>query len=422
MRSSLFLILLIIVFDAFTQSLQGIVISDETEEPLPFATISFHGTTLGTVSNKNGDFILQVPEGLSGFKLEVSYLGYETKTLTINNANQKIIIRLKEKVVQLDNLIVTPLSPTDYIKRAVKKIPQNYARNPYGSQGYYREFFVENGDFINGVEGVFRSYFPSSVDTVDNQHQLILYRQVDDLRNIAFAKRWIDKRQEKEIKKAARKDEEPEDFDLTNEIRNGFGGPDNILTMDLSNGDEDCLDSTQFNKFRYELANGITYRGRDLLVINFETKRIVDHTRQKGRIYIDLETDAFVAIDYEGEAVVPAIIRPLLFTFGLKVENPQFVKKVRYQLVGDHWFPENFQWSVDVNLVKRYTFHPNDKSHFFIEQLFKVNEIDLKQTTEIPEDKWFDGQKKMEEQVFPISGVSWEQMNTLIPESEAANR
>ncbi len=399
------------------RAINGRVLSAADGEPLPFATLSFKGTSQGTITNKEGMFTLLIPEEYAEGVLLVSYLGYEAKEVPLGTDVRTLTIQLDEAILQLDDIIVTPLAPTEYIKRAVRKIPQNYASKPFGTLGYYRESFVENDYFINGSEGIFKSYYPAYLDTLKNQHQLLLYRQASDLRDMEFAERWLDKRMEKEQKKAKKKGEEPEEFDVSEEIREGFGGPDNILSMDLSEGDEDCLDSTQFNKFRYEFDNGVKYYGKDLLVIKFETKRVVDHTRQEGKIFIDIESDAIVALEYEGEAVIPVVVRPILFAFGLGIENPQFVKKIRYQPVGEYWYPENFQWHVNMNLVKRYMFHKNDKSDFFIEQLFKINNIQTNDPSEVPEDHRFKGRDKMADQVYNPGHLKWEDVDTLLPDS-----
>ncbi len=224
------------------------------------------------------------------------------------------------------------------------------------------------------------------------------------------------KKEVKKRKKALKKGKDYEETNITNEIREGFGGPETILGIDLTKNEEPCLDSTLFKKFRYSFANGVSYQDRQLLVINFETKGKVDHTRQKGQIFIDIQTDAIVAVEYSGVLVVPAVIRPILFVFGLVIDNPTFEKKVRYQLVDELWYPENFQWFVDVQIKKKYIFKKNEASRFYGEQVFKVNQANTTNPMEIPEDKRFDAEKPMNDQQYPDEKTTWNNVNALKPE------
>ena len=76
----------------------GIVI-DEEDSPIPFANIIFKGSTKGTISNENGKFYL---ESENAFKeLEVSFVGFETKTIGLEASNMDLKIVLTEEKNQL---------------------------------------------------------------------------------------------------------------------------------------------------------------------------------------------------------------------------------------------------------------------------------------------------------------------------------
>ncbi|MCZ6693761.1 MAG: carboxypeptidase-like regulatory domain-containing protein [Bacteroidetes bacterium] len=390
----------------------GTVRDQETKQPLAFATIGLKGLSFGTISNSQGEFTLRIPKNLTDSIIVVSYLGYKSKEIAVSFKDQ-INVELTPHQIQLDELVIRPLSPTDYIKKAVKKYPDNYPSNPFQTKAYYREKFLENGNVVHISEGVFKSYYPSFQDTLKNQHQLLLFRQADDIYDIAFMNDWIEKKEAKKKKKALKKGKEYEETNITNEIREGFGGPETILGIDLTKNEEPCLDSTLFKKFRYSFANGVSYQERQLLVINFETKGKVDHTRQKGQIFIDIQTDAIVALEYSGVLVVPAFIRPILFVFGLEIENPTFEKKVKYQLVDELWYPENFQWFVNLQIKKKYIFKKNEKSRFYGEQVLKVNQANTTNPMEIPEDKRFDAEKPMNDQQYPDDETTWNNVNAL---------
>lgn len=55
--------------------MRGKVLYKNSKEPLPGATIVANGTTVGTVTNEKGDFVLSVPQ--SAKTISVSFIGYE---------------------------------------------------------------------------------------------------------------------------------------------------------------------------------------------------------------------------------------------------------------------------------------------------------------------------------------------------------
>lgn len=398
-----------------TQSLtlSGTIIDAKTREPLPFATVGFKNNAIGTVSNGVGYFELKVPGQLSEGLILISYLGYTSVTMAASSFKPDMIITLKPTVLQLDELVIRPLTPEDYIKRVVKNFSNAYASMPFGTTAYYREKFMENENYLGLTEGVFLSYYPGYLDTLKNQHQLLLYREVEDPSEVQFMHETFAKKEEKKKRKAQKKGETYEEDEKTSMFEDTFGGPDNILQMDITKELEPFLDSTFFHKFKYSYGTPVTYRDRELLVILFESKGKVDHVKRKGKIYIDLETDAIASISYEGEAVIPIVVDPLLLAFGLTLSNPIFTKELRYQLVEDKWYPEYFYIHGDVRIKKIHFFDPNEKSLFQFEQLFKVSDLHVTPEQEIPEKKRFNGDKPLEEQVFNDANLSWGEINSV---------
>jgi iron complex outermembrane receptor protein len=83
------------------QSVSGTV-TDESGLPLPGATVLVKGTTLGTVTDLDGKFTLEVGEAAI---LQISYVGYLSKAVAING--QSIFqIQLEPDATQLDELVV----------------------------------------------------------------------------------------------------------------------------------------------------------------------------------------------------------------------------------------------------------------------------------------------------------------------------
>ena len=84
-------------------TLSGKVVDEKTEKGLPGAVIKIKGTTHQVISDEAGNFAFKTGQKLP-YTLVVSYVGYETLELIAEDA--KITIRLKNKFVEQDEIVV----------------------------------------------------------------------------------------------------------------------------------------------------------------------------------------------------------------------------------------------------------------------------------------------------------------------------
>lgn len=101
------LLLSIIFVHAQQISIKGIVIDKKLNEPIigaSVSSVSVQGTTIGTVTNLEGNFSLKnVPKGSV---LTVSYIGYTSQNITINGNQTTFKIEMSEDTKTLDEVVV----------------------------------------------------------------------------------------------------------------------------------------------------------------------------------------------------------------------------------------------------------------------------------------------------------------------------
>src|ERR1700709_362611 len=89
MRKYLMALMIFLSQAAFSQSdnfvTNGKVFDSATQQPLAGASVFCQNTTIGTITNSEGSFAMRLPKG--GYDLVISYTGYETQDLHINNSN-----------------------------------------------------------------------------------------------------------------------------------------------------------------------------------------------------------------------------------------------------------------------------------------------------------------------------------------------
>ncbi len=121
--------------------LQGKVVDAESGELLPYANILIEKAGTGTISNNSGDFDFKIQGRYAGSEVQFSFLGYESQKLEIPFTNKnKLTIKLIPKPYTLADIFVLPNGneAVDIVKRAVKNIKRNYARNTFQMEAFYR--------------------------------------------------------------------------------------------------------------------------------------------------------------------------------------------------------------------------------------------------------------------------------------------
>ncbi|MBI9066766.1 MAG: TonB-dependent receptor [Salinivirgaceae bacterium] len=84
------------------KTISGIVLDGNSGEPLPGATVFITGTTVGTISDFDGNFSLNYSQGVT---LSVSFIGYITQEITLGD-QKNINVKMLPDVTQLDELVV----------------------------------------------------------------------------------------------------------------------------------------------------------------------------------------------------------------------------------------------------------------------------------------------------------------------------
>ena len=108
-RIILFLLLLFFsLSSAWAQKTITGKVVDQNGSPVLGATIAVKGTTHGTISDENGVYHLNLPSGVQGDTIVVSFLGMKTENLPIGN-NSKIDVTLLEDDVDVEEVVVTAL-------------------------------------------------------------------------------------------------------------------------------------------------------------------------------------------------------------------------------------------------------------------------------------------------------------------------
>lgn len=124
------------------EELRGKIVDFTTFEPIESASIYVMNTTVGTVSNVDGKFSLNVPTKYANDTLVISSIGFKSfKSLVSEFVNDEDIF-LEEDIASLDEILLVaetrPKTGNDIMLRAIEELEDNMPEMGYIQKGFLR--------------------------------------------------------------------------------------------------------------------------------------------------------------------------------------------------------------------------------------------------------------------------------------------
>lgn len=336
--------------------LKGKVIDTETEKPVVFATVFLSGSSIATVSNMDGEFILKIPKDQASGRISFSHLGYENTTMNATAfAQGNVLIKLKSVTMPIDEVIVRSIDPETLILTALDKIRDNYNNAPEMQTSFYREAVKQNRRYVSVSEAVLDIYKAPYKTTFDND-RLKIYKG----------------RKSRDVKK------------MDTLLVKLQGGPRTSLMLDLVKHPGDILDREVFEFYEFELAGITSIDNRETYIIRFDQRVDVEYPLYSGNIYIDVETNAFSGMDFSlserGLEYAPEyFVRKKPANLNIDVLGGHYL--VRYRKDQDNWYLNYVRSELDIDTKwKRKLF----KSKFSLMLEMAVTDRDMKNIERFP--------------------------------------
>jgi len=256
--------------EPLAKTYSGTVIDAETRDPIVFANVYLVGSSLGTVTNADGEFIIKVPSTETSKELGFSYLGYQNYVVALSDLKEENnVIRLTASVVAIDEATIRSSDPIELINLAQNNIRNNFSVEPWRLVGFYRETVKENRNYVMVAEAVLDVYKSS-------------YRNDFDFDRVAIFK--------------GRKSGEVTKMDTINFKLQG--GPKTSFLLDLVKNPGGILSEEYIEYYDFRFAGFATIDDRDNYVIEFDQKDNIEMSLYKGKIYIDAGNMAFSRFEF----------------------------------------------------------------------------------------------------------------------------
>ena len=144
LQYSIFLIFLFVVNQFQAQEISAKVIDSKTKAPVPFATIKT-AENKGVISNDEGSFVVNANLVENG-EIEISCMGYESKTFSLAELENKAVVSLDPAINQLETVFLSSNKPN--VDSIIARVNRNYKTN-YSLENLNYQFFQRQTSFAD---------------------------------------------------------------------------------------------------------------------------------------------------------------------------------------------------------------------------------------------------------------------------------
>jgi hypothetical protein len=106
--------------------IEGQVVNQETGDPIAYANVGIPGKYIGVATNQKGVFTLKLPAGTSSDTLQISTIGFTTKTLKVSvfNEQNNQTVSLQPKTYELNSITVSDTEDweTEWVGKKIKPV------------------------------------------------------------------------------------------------------------------------------------------------------------------------------------------------------------------------------------------------------------------------------------------------------------
>jgi len=326
--------------------------------PIESASIYIKNTTIGTISNTDGKFVLIIPERYANDTLVISSIGFKSLKTLVSEFDNTVDVFLEEDVASLDEIILIanprPTTGNDIVLRAIEELEDNLPTNPYLQKGFVRhkernkkqyKWLIESAitlydsSYASGAEDnlkinvdeLRKSYDLREVDSVFAYYSYLKYNTKNF--NIKSKNIIRDTIKTSSLIKAIRWNDE-----RINGLEHLFKGRLNLLRN--SNIEQALFGDRMLDKHQFELDTVLVDDGRKLYKIRISkskdfvglnTKNIYNEGYEaNGWLYIYWDNYAFKKIEYELVAASDAQKRRSKSLFNSKINHKLIVTYMEY--------------------------------------------------------------------------------------------
>ncbi len=368
--------------------IRGHIYDNENKAAIPYATIGIVEENIGTVTNKDGFFLLKIPDSLIGTSLVISHLGYMSQRFPVQLLNkQQVDFYLDRRVISIQEVIIRYIDPDLLIEKAMEQRKMNNAIEPVYLTTFYREGVQKNNAFTSYSEAVFKVYkSPFGESEYADQVKLMKSRKFQD-------------------------SGPPDTVSLKLKA-----GVQSALQLDIVKCIPGFLDQTPPVEYTHKYSDLVSYNDRDAYAITFMQNADLKKALYIGTVYIEKDGFAILGADFE---INPEYIDNAATDLVLKKSRRLIVKlkkinySVSYMLFNGRYYIGHARCDIEVTTRLR---HRLSTDHFNTFLELATCNIDTAGVVKFPKQEILKPGVVFSDQPYNNDDAFWGDFNFITPE------
>lgn len=252
-------------------TVSGVVKDKQNRKTLEYVNVSIPGSSVGTVTNADGEFSLKIEDAGEVPALEISHIGYRNNKIHLDKAHlSDLKIYLTPHANMLNEIVIYANNPRFIVEEALRKVPANYSDKNNLLTGFYRETVQKGRRYINISEAlidVFKTPYNDRTVNRDRTEVLkgrrLLSQKSSDTLGVKLA-----------------------------------GGPTLSIYLDVVKNEDALLDMETLHYYEFFMEEPVHIDNRLQFVIGFRPRVVLPYALYYGKLYIDREKLSFTRAEF----------------------------------------------------------------------------------------------------------------------------
>ncbi|MGM9796806.1 MAG: carboxypeptidase-like regulatory domain-containing protein [Parabacteroides sp.] len=252
-------------------TISGVVKDKQTKKRLGYVNLSVPGTSVGTITNEEGEFSIKVRNSLQAAQVEVSHIGYFNDLIKVEGKNlSDYTVWLEPNTNSLAEVIVRADDPRAIVKEALSKVGDNYVATGNMLTGFYRETAQKGRRYINISEAII------------------------DIYKTPYANRNVD-RDRVQIYKGRKLLSQKVSDTLAIKL---LGGPNLSVYLDVVKNPNLLFSPETLPYYAFRMEESTMLNDRPHYVISFAPAYVLPYALYYGKLFIDKERLSFSSAEF----------------------------------------------------------------------------------------------------------------------------
>ena len=281
---------------------KGTILDSKSKDELIYASISVSGTSISTISNREGKFAIKIPKENPNASLIISYLGHQNRIVPLKDLKpEKNVVYLEPSNTILDEVVVRLQDAKTIFSGFLNKRVQNYGVDPLQMTGFYRETIKKRRNYVSLSESIIQIEKQPFSDISQDQINLFKGRKNADYTKLDTL-----------------------NFKLQ-------GGPFSALYIDIVKYPTNIFSEDAFDLYDFNLDDITQINGNQVLVLAFKQKPTYQNPLYFGKLFIDAKSLALISATFSLN-VADKVKAGRIFTRKKPAGVDLYPTEVRYQI------------------------------------------------------------------------------------------